>query len=338
MGSGTFPAAYDKDLYEMLKVHPKAPQEVIDAAHRALLKLYAPRKIGDTETMASIIGEAHQIISHERRKYDDYRRSKVKTIGPYRKIAKIASGGFGTTYKVKHELLEEFACVKECSEISAVANEILKQETKAIWNLKHYGLPNMKDLIELDDGSYALVSSWVEGPTIEQWVERHGRMDPEHVAWITERILNTLMYLHDHGILHGDIKPQNIIIEGGHIVVLIDYGLSMVKPTADASSKGHTEYYSPPEQMSGGSLVPGSDFYSLGMTMLYALGGGTDVLKLKRVPSDVPDPLCEFVRSLLVRNLLERPRSAHELYNQFPKVRLNSFGRTASNMKPLAAV
>lgn len=331
-------SAYDKNLYGILCVDPKAPKDVIDAAHRALLKLCAPRAIGDTQTRAKEIGEAYMILSSEtdRRKYDDYRRTKVPTIGPYRKIAKIASGGFGTTYKAEHALLGELSCIKECSEISAEANEILKEETRAIWNLRHYGLPVMRDLIELKDGSYALVSSWVEGPTLQQLIEKVGKLDPEHVAWISERLLNTISYLHDHGVLHGDIKPQNIIIQPEtHIVVLIDYGLSVIKPTASSPNKGYTELFSPPEQEMGKSLVPGSDFYSLGMTMLYAFGGGYDVLKQKRIPASVPDPLSEFVRSLIVRNVLERPRDARKLFEHFLEVRLASFGRAASNMKPL---
>lgn len=334
------PLSYEKDLYQVLQVHPRAQPEVIDAAYKSLLKLCAPRAFGDSETHAVALGEAHVILSNprERRKYDDYRKNgSSKTIGPYRIIREVAKGGFGTTYKAEHTLLGEHSCLKYCSEISPVAEEILKQETRSIWNLRHYGLPIMRDLLMLEDGSYALAMSWIEGPTLQQLVEKHGRLDPENVAWVTERILNTLVYMHHHGVVHGDIKPQNVIVqEETHIVVLVDFGLSVVKPSAASGSKGYTELFSPPEQLAGKTLVPGSDFYSLGMTMLYGFGGGFDAVQRKNVPADLPDPMCDFVKSLVVRNVLDRPKNTEQLFEEFQRVRLKSFGRNRSNMKQFA--
>lgn len=332
------PSIYEQDLYHVLQVHPRAQQEVIAAAYKSLLKLCAPRALGDSETAASTLGEAYGVLSKpsERRKYDAYRQSASadKTIGPYRIIQEVAQGGFGTTYKAEHVLLGEHSCIKYCSEISPASEAILKQETRSIWNLRHYGLPTMRDLLQLDDGSYALAMSWIEGPTLQQLVEKHGKLDPENVAWVTERILNTLVYTHHHGVLHGDIKPQNIIVqEDTHIVVLVDFGLAEVKPTAVSGNKGYTELFSPPEQMAGKTLVPGSDFYSLGMTMLYCLGGGIKAVERKEVPADVPDPLCDFIKSLVVRNVLERPVQAEKLFGTFQDVRRTSFGRDSSNMK-----
>lgn len=336
------PTAYEKDLYKVLQVNPRAQQEVIDAAYKSLLKLCAPRAQGDSETAAAALGEAHVILSdpRERRKYDDYRKNsaKRKTIGPYRLIKEVAQGGFGTTYKAEHTMLGEYACIKNCSEISAVSEEILKQETKSIWNLGHYGLPVMRDFFQLDDGSYALAMSWIEGLTMQQEVDARGKLDPLDVAWITERILNTLSYMHFRGVIHGDIKPQNVMLqEDTHIVFLVDFGLSEVKPTSSSGNKGYTELFSPPEQLAGKTLVPGSDFYSLGMTMIYALGGGFEAVERKEVPADLPDPMCNFIKSLVVRDVMQRPTSAEKLFETFLKVRFDSFGKKSSDMKRFRA-
>lgn len=332
------PSVYEIDLYQLLQIHPKAQKEVVAAAYKSLLKIHAPRAFSDTRTIATELGEAYGVLSNpkERRKYDEYRRSSTSgpLIGPYRILKEVARGGFGTTYKAEHTHLGEFSCIKHCSEMSIASEKILKQETRSIWNLRHYGIPNMRDLLKLDDGSYALAMSWIEGPTLQQLVERHGRLDPENVAWITERLLNTLTYVHHHGVLHGDIKPQNIIVqEDTHIVVLVDFGLAEVKPTALTGSKGYTELFSPPEQITGKTLVPGSDFYSLGMTMLYALGGGFEAAGRKDVPADLPDPMCGFIKSLIVRDVLDRPKLAEGLFKAFKQVRRDSFGRSSSNMK-----
>ncbi len=336
MAAGSHPTAFESDLYRRLGVRFDAPVEVINAAYTALMKLHGPRAMNDGDITAKELGEAKAILSgRDRSAYDAYRKSSVRgTIGPYRLLHRVAEGGFGTTYKAEHVLVGEPSCIKHCSEISPTAEMILKQETKAIWNLRHYGIPVMRDLLKLDDGSYALAMSWVDGLTLQQVVEQHGRLDPEHVAWITERILNTLTYLHHHGVVHGDIKPQNIIVQDTtHIVVLVDFGLSVIKPSATSNSKGYTDLFSPPEQVAGTTLIPGSDFYSLGMTMLYALGGGYSAVERKDVPASLPDPMCDFIKSLIVRGVLERPRYAEKVFEDLKRVRMRSFGREHSDMR-----
>lgn len=331
------PVEYDRDLYADLQISPRAEPVVVDAAYRALMKQYAPRATTDTNSHAVRLNQAHDVISDagKRRDYDACRRSSGSgLIGPYRIIKEVAEGGFGVTYKAEHQLVGELSCIKHCSEVSSVAEDILKQETHAIWNLRHFGIPIMRDLFKLDDGSYALAMSWVEGPTIQQVVEKHGKIDAENVAWVAERMLNTLSYLHHHGVIHGDVKPQNTIVqEQNHIVVLVDFGLALVKPTSGTTAKGHTELFSPPEQLSGKTLVPGSDFYSLGMTMLYMLGGSYRAVERKELPASVPDPLCDFIRKLIVRDVLNRPRDTNALFEEFKAVRIKSFGREHSNMK-----
>ncbi len=332
-------SSYEKDLYGALQVTPRASFEVIDAAHRALLKIHAPRLHGADETMAKAIAEAHVILSSEteRRKYDDYRLQKTKTLGPYRIVQQIAEGGFGKTYKAEHIELGEYSCLKHCNEISDDAEMILKEETRSIWNLRHYGLPIMRDLFKHSDGSYVLAMSWIEGPTLQEVIEKHGRIDAENIAWVAERLLNTLSYLHHHGVVHGDIKPQNIIVqETAHLAILVDFGLSAVKPTSATMSKGHTAFFSPPEQVKGMTPIPENDFYSLGMTMLYALSGDLQAARRKQVPQDVPEPFCEFIRKMVIRNPLERPKRADLLFTELKDVRLESFKRDHSGMKKFA--
>jgi serine/threonine protein kinase len=337
MGIAPVPSAFDRDLYAKLQVHPRAHPDVIEAAYKALLKQHMPRTSGARDTIATDLGEAHSYLhdAKDRRRYDDYRRSKNAGLGPYKIIKRVAEGGFGVTYKAEHSVVGDYSCIKQCHELSVTAEEVLKQETKAIWNLRHYGIPTMRDILTLDDGSLALVMSWIEGPTLAQIIEKHGRLDAEHVGWITERIINTLSYLHHHGVLHGDIKPQNIIVQPDtHVVVLVDFGLAAVKPTASFSARGYTEIFSPPEQVGGKPLLPGSDFYSLGMTMLYALSGEYRRVQARQIPTSVPAAMEQFIYSLIKQNVLERPERADKLFQEISTVRHKSFGREHSGMKP----
>lgn len=211
-----------------------------------------------------------------------------------------------------------------------------------MWDLRHYALPAVRTLLKLDDGSLALVMSYVEGPTLAQVVEtlaaKKQRLEPEHLAWIVSRVLNALSYIHRHGVVHGDLKPQNIVVQPAtHMAFLVDFGLAAVKPTKTTGSQGYTELFSPPEQVRGAPLLPQADFYALGMTMLYALTGGDEAhIRRREVAADVPDPLCKFLLRLLVRDPLARPDWATEnLIDTFEEVRKVSFGRTQSGMRPL---
>jgi serine/threonine protein kinase len=319
------------DFYEILEVSPRARQEVIDAAHKALLQIYHPDKTGN-DRVAKAIGEAYQTLKNEkeRKKYDRERdKDGGKVIGDYRIIDLIAEGGFGKTYRGEHILLGTPVCIKHASHISPQDEAILMEEARAIWDLRHYAIPSIRNILKLDDGSLALVMSYVPGPTLEQITEKNGRLDAETVCWITERILNALRYLHFHGVVHGDVKPQNIIVQPeNHTVVLVDYGLSLIRPSADSSAKGYTPFYASPEQVAGLTLLPESDLYSLGMTMIAILGGD---LGRKLVPEEVPDPVCKFIRSLVVHDILDRPRwDRIDLMEELQGIRKKAFGRTSS--------
>lgn len=332
------------DFYHVLQVDREASQEVIDAAYRALMKKHHP-DLGKSGLYAKQINEANDILSDpiKREKYDmDFKKTAVsgKSLGPYRIIDLIAEGGFGRTYKAEHSLLKELVCIKDCSNVSPKDAHLLISEAKAAWDLRHYALPTMRDLMQLDDGRILLVMSYIPGLTLEQTVQKKGKLDFEGVAWITERILNALMYIHRHGVVHGDLKPQNVIVEEEkHMAVLVDFGLSDVKPTSTSESKGYTPYFAPPEEISGKPLIPESDYYSLGMTMIYAFSGGYDYVQRKQVPVEVPDEICNFIKRLIAKDVNSRPKYPDEdLVDTFVEIRKRVFGRARSGMKPLRGV
>ena len=122
------------------------------------------------------------------------------------------------------------------------------------------------------------------------------------------------------------------------MAVMVDFGLSLVKPTHTSEAKGYTPFFAPPEEVTGKPLVPVSDYYSLGMTMLYALGGGPEYVERKMVPKDVPDEICSFVKRLIARDVNARPqygKVSDDLGDMISEVRTKVFGRTSSGMKPI---
>jgi len=328
------------NLYDILEVSPRARPEIIDAAYRVLMKQYHPDKNNGDDRVAKTLNEAKEILldKKKREEYDESRTNLIgKIIDNYRVLELIAEGGFGKTYRGEHIKLETPVCIKHAHYVSPQDEEVLISEAKAIWDLRHYGIPAMRNIVKLEDSSLALVMSYVPGPTLEKIVSQAGKIDAENVSWITERTLNILKYLHFNGVVHGDVKPQNIIIQPEtHNIVLVDYGLSVIRPSLNSSSKGFTPYFASPEQEKGSPVVPESDFYSLGMTMIYALGG--DVIN-KKVPSSVPDPLCHFIKKLIVRDVLSRPNwEKEDLCETIQDLRVKVFGRKHSGMKPIGGL
>lgn len=328
-------------LYDVLHVSPRADPAVIKAAYRELQRKHHPdMKAGDTR-LSQALSSAYEVLGDEtkRRQYDAAARvTKGRVVGNYRILEEIAEGGFGTTYVAKHLIADELVCVKHCHHVSPEHQAILVREAKSIWDLRHFSLPVMRDLVKLDDGSLALVMSYIPGPTIEQLVKKYGRIDPESVGWIAQRILNGLQYLHYHGVVHGDVKPQNIIVqEQNHSIVLVDFGLALVKPNARSAADGHTPVFASPEHLAGTPLVPESDLYSLGFTLLFALCGDINAVQRLQVPKEVPEPFCKFLKRLIVRDVRRRPNwNTEDLGDTLRKVRLEAFGRDHSNMKPVS--
>jgi len=332
-----------RDPYLVLQVNPRASDVVIEAAWRALMKdLHPDTGVSVNGVRATDLNEAHDLLADpfKRKDYDRARQDLGKTVGSYKLLGQIAEGGFGRTYKAEHKVLKELVCIKDCSNVSLAETSMLVEECRVLWDLRHYALPAMRDLIQLEDGRVLMVMSYIPGLTLAQTIEKlKGPMDPESVMWISERIINALNYIHRHGVIHGDLKPQNIIIqEDKHMAVMVDFGLSLVKPTHISEAKGYTPFFAPPEEITGKPLVPESDYYSLGMTMLCALGGGTQFVERKEVPRDLPDEICSFVKRLIARDVNARPqygKVSDDLGDMISEVRTKVFGRTSSGMKPI---
>lgn len=332
-----------KNYYDLLEVLPRASKEVIDAAYRALMRRHHPDVAGGNKGIAQSLNEAYAMLSDQkkRERYDEARTNLGgKAIGEFRILEFIAEGAIGKTYKGEHILTGQPVCIKHCSEVSPQHTEIFIEESKAMWDLRHYSIPAVRTISRLDDGSIAIIMSYIPGPTLTEIIKKTGPLDAEYVAWITERLLNVLMYMHYNNVVHGDVKPDNIIIQSeSHTVVLIDFGLATIKPRRESKSKGWNDYFSPPELMHRLTPLPESDFYSLGMTLLFALGGSFENVVKKEVPASTPDPLCAFIKRLIVRDVLLRPRwDKEDLFETFQKVRMQSFGKMHSGMKPIPGI
>jgi serine/threonine protein kinase len=140
-------------------------------------------------------------------------------------------------------------------------------------------------------------------------------VDAEHVMWMLERLFSVVGYLHSNRIVHGNIKPEHVIInKKNHNVSLCGFSLCITeadKPTA--RYKVANEIYSPPEVSKTAQVLPCADIYAVGKLAVLLLGGD---VKNNGMPAIVDENIREFVRKLVITNYKTRPNDAWELWDE----------------------
>ncbi len=268
-------------------------------------------------------------------------KDKRPRVGNYEIIKQIGEGGFAYTYLARHVLLDAYVCLKQNIELDPEDRAILLQEAKMLFGLDFYCLATVRDVIELDDESIVVVMRFVDGAELYKLKEEMypKGIDPEAVCWMTQRLLETLKYLHSESIIHGDIKPQNIILAesrkypgfASHAAWLVDFGLATLKPKRMTRCPGYTPAFAAPEQLAGKPPIPHTDIYGLGATMIHALGGDIGAMTM---PDSVPGDLQRFFSQMVVRQALKRPSDISKLQRHLSDLRQKLFGSRASG-KPL---
>jgi serine/threonine protein kinase len=251
----------------------------------------------------------------------------MATIGNYKILKMISEGGFARIYQAEHTVLEELACIKQCKISTEEYTELLRQEAKILWKLNdHHSIPTVKDFFKTKDGGGLMVMNYIDGMSLQDIIPKNTRMHYEDTCWITERLLEAVYYCHYNGVIHGDIKPGNLIVEAKkHDIKLIDFGLAITNPNRKSKPIGFTEAFAAPELLEGKPPIPETDLYGVGITMLYALGGNPII---KSIPDDVPSQIQDFCNALLRYDPMERPSwEKDNLVQRLSDVRQQVFGR-----------
>ena len=217
----------------------------------------------------------------------------------------------------------------------------LDREVDAIGQLRNPHTVHFYDVIEPVEGWVGIVMDYIEGETLEQLVKREGRLDVERALRILRQVSNGLHEAHEAGLIHRDIKPDNIMVEtlpaGDDFAHLVDFGIVWADDGVHVT-KGFvgTPLYASPEQAIGGRLDRRSDIYSLGAILFFMLTGrppfeSQNVLEvLSRHVKEAPPPLAslltdnpppEAVRVLVESMLAKSPeRRPSSLADVIPRI------------------
>jgi eukaryotic-like serine/threonine-protein kinase len=218
--------------------------------------------------------------------------------GRYRVEHRLGSGGMADVWCVEDEQLGRRVALKLLAHRLAeddAFRERFRREASAAAGLQHPHIVGIFDRGEWDGTPY-IAMEFVAGRTLKQLVLEEGPLDAARAVDLTIQVLRALRYAHKHGIVHRDVKPQNVILDEEGEAKVADFGIAHAGAsdmTETGSIVGTAQYLSP-EQAQGQPVSPRSDLYSVGV-MLYELLTG-------RVPFEASSPV-----SVALKQVSERP-------------------------------
>ncbi len=197
--------------------------------------------------------------------------------GRYEIMELIGSGGMAYVYKALCHRLNRYDAIKIMRDETAANEEFRKRfraESQAVAMLSHPNIVSVYDVSHSDDIEY-IVMELVDGITLKQYLQKAGALCPSEVLSFTTQIAKALKHAHNKGIIHRDIKPQNIMLLRDGMIKVADFGIASLQSDIEESS-GETVgsvHYIAPEQARGAAPDARSDIYSLGIVMYEMLTG-----------------------------------------------------------------
>jgi streptogramin lyase len=240
------------------------------------------------------------------------------TLAGYRIDALIARGGMGVVYRATHLGLERPVALKviarELADRDGFRERFLR-ESRLAASLDHPSVVPIFDSREVD-GELIVAMRLVEGGDLRKLIAREGPLPPARAIGLLGQVADALDAAHTAGIVHRDVKPHNILIEGDR-AFLSDFGLAKALDESGAVSGGSvvgTVEYMSPEQWRGGSVGPAADVYSLGCVLYEALTGIVPYAR-KEVDTEpeMPEGLDEVIERAVSKDPGDRYPSAGAL-------------------------
>jgi serine/threonine-protein kinase len=248
----------------------------------------------------------------------------------------LGAGGMGMVYKALDRELGETVAVKtlrpEFMESDPTALDRFRSEIRLARRISHRNVVRTHDIGEVD-GLYYITMEFVEGSSLKDLIVSRGRLPGAAVVSIGKQLCRALEVAHEAGVIHRDIKPQNMVVEADGTVKVMDFGIARLQTRSDGHTQagmvvGTPEYMSP-EQLRGDELDGRSDLYSAGVVLYESLTGklpltaDTPASLIGKVLTEVPAAprasvaevspiLSSAIMRALEKDREKRPRTALE--------------------------
>ena len=248
-------------------------------------------------------------------------------------------GGMGMVFKAVDSELNEVIAIK------TLKQEILNEDTSALDRFKseirlarkisHRNVVRTHDLGEFS-GVYYITMEYVEGKSLKELITTRGRLPVAATLTVAKQLCRALEVAHEQGIIHRDIKPQNMVVEPDGVLKVMDFGIArLAKRQSGMTQQGMvvgTPEYMAPEQLMGNDIDARADIYSAGCVIYECLTGSTPLTAenqftliaklLEEMPipprvvnSEVPQALSDLVMRTLSKKPEDRPQTATELHD-----------------------
>ncbi len=258
--------------------------------------------------------------------------------GRYRLLAQHGSGGMAVVYKAKDLLLERLVAIKILRPSLTTDPEFLKrfrQEARNVANLSHPNIVTVHDVGQ-DGNTHFIVMEYVDGQDLKRLIRAEAPFSIDRALSIAIKICAGVGYAHRAGLVHADVKPQNVLVTANYKTVKVtDFGIAQAlsatthPPERQKVVWGSPHYFSP-EQAQGESPTPASDVYAIGIVLFEMLTGrlpfvGTDqqalaMAHIKEPPPNasdfnpnIPEHLDRILQKVLSKERTSRYRTADQL-------------------------
>ena len=253
-------------------------------------------------------------------------------------------GGMGMVFKAVDSELGEVIAIKTLKQDllseDASALERFKSEIRLARRISHRNVVRTHDLGE-SAGVYFITMEYVEGTTLKELVRRRGRLPISATLTVAKQLCRALEVAHEQGVIHRDIKPQNMVVEPSGVLKVMDFGIArLAKRQGGVTQQGMvvgTPEYMAPEQLMGQDIDVRADIYAAGCVIYECLTGSppltaenqfsliAKLLEEMPVPpisvnSEVPQALSDLVMRTLSKKPADRPQTALELHDQLAAI------------------